>query len=109
MGKQKNQRCYLYLRVSTDIQVEGYSLDAQRERLLREADYRNMQMVEEFRDEGKSGKNTTGRPAFLEMMDRIQNGNPDGVDYVLVFKLSRFGRNTTVPLSLVWHAAAIIR
>lgn len=53
----KKQRCYLYLRVSTEMQVEGYSLDAQRERLVREANHRDMQVVEEFRDEGKSGKN----------------------------------------------------
>lgn len=95
----KKKKCYLYLRVSTEIQVEGYSLDAQRERLLSEAAHRDMQVVEEFRDEGKSGKNTTGRPAFTKMMRRIQNGNPDGVDYVLVFKLSRFGRNAADVLS----------
>ena len=81
------------------MQIENYSLDAQRERLLREADHRGMQAVEEFRDEGKSGKNTAGRPAFREMMHRIEHGNPDGVDYVLTFKLSRFGRNAADVLS----------
>lgn len=91
--KAKKHRCYLYLRVSTEIQVEGYSLDAQYERLIREANYRDMQVVEEFRDEGKSGKNVSGRPAFQEMLRRIQD-KTDDVDYVLVFKLSRFGRNT---------------
>ena len=91
--KQKKQRCYLYLRVSTEMQVDGYSLDAQREMLTQVAKEKCMQVVEEFRDEGKSGKNTTGRPAFQKMIGRIQNGNPDKVDYVLIFKLSRFGRN----------------
>ena len=93
-GKQKKQRCYIYTRVSTQMQVDGYSLDAQRDRVLREAQHREMIVAEEFSDEGKSGKNTTGRPQFTEMMNRIQKGNPDGVSYVLVFKLSRFGRNT---------------
>ena len=91
---KKKQQCYIYTRVSTQMQVDGYSLDAQRERLLREAKHREMSVAAEFSDEGKSGKNTTGRPQFTEMMNRIQNGNPDGVSYVLVFKLSRFGRNT---------------
>ena len=91
---KKKQRCYIYTRVSTQMQVEGYSLDAQRERLHREASHREMAVAAEFSDEGKSGKNTTGRPQFTEMMRRIQQGNPDGVAYVLVFKLSRFGRNT---------------
>lgn len=89
----KKKRCYIYTRVSTQMQVDGYSLDAQRERLLREAKHREMTVAAEFSDEGKSGKNTKGRPEFTEMMRRIEKGNPDEVDYVLVFKLSRFGRN----------------
>ena len=47
----------------------------------------------------KSGKNTTGRPEFTEMIRLIGNGNPDDVRYVLVFKLSRFGRNAADVLS----------
>lgn len=90
---KKKQQCYLYTRVSTQMQVDGYSLDAQRDRLIKEAKHREMAVAAEFSDEGKSGKNTTGRPQFTEMMNRIQNGNPDGVCYVLVFKLSRFVRN----------------
>ena len=90
----KKRRCYLYTRVSSQSQVDGYSLDAQRDRLLKAAEYEGMTVAAEFSDEGKSGKNTTGRPEFTEMMNRIQHGNPDKIDYVLVFKLSRFGRNT---------------
>lgn len=89
---QAKKHCYLYTRVSTQMQVDGYSLDAQQDRLKREAAHRSMQVVATFSDEGKSGKNTTGRPQFQEMMRRIQNGNEDHVDYVLVFKLSRFGQ-----------------
>ena len=91
--KQKAVRCYLYTRVSTDKQVEGYSLDAQQERLLKEAQHREMQVVQIFSDEGKSGKNVQQRPAFMEMMHRIEDNNIDNVDFVLVYKLSRFGRN----------------
>lgn len=99
MKNEKKMRCYTYLRVSTEMQVDGFSLDAQRDRLIKEAKHRNMEIVYEFSDEGKSGKNTTGRPAFTEMLDRIQNRNEDNVDYVLVFKLSRFGRNTADTLN----------
>lgn len=49
-------------------------------------------VVGEYSDAGKSGKNTTGRPGFLQMLNDIETGK-DKVDYVLVFKLSRFGRN----------------
>lgn len=89
----KERRCYIYTRVSTQMQVDGYSLDAQRDRLIKEAKHRDMAVAAEFSDEGKSGKNVAGRPQFTAMLNRIQHGNPDGVSYVLVFKLSRFGRN----------------
>ena len=93
-SKEGTKRCYIYTRVSTKEQVDGYSLDAQKETLLKEAEHRGVQVVEPiFSDEGFSGKNTTGRPQFQEMMRRIQNGNEDRVDYIYVFKLSRFGRN----------------
>ena len=97
--KERKRRCYIYTRVSTDIQVEGYSLDAQKERLLRYAEYNELQVVEQFSDEGKSGKNTAGRPQFTEMIRKITNDNEDNIDFVLVFKLSRFGRNAADVLS----------
>ena len=94
----KKLRCYIYTRVSTQMQVDGYSLEAQRERLLKEAKHRGMKVIREFSDEGKSGKNIKGRPDFQRMMDMIQAGT-DKVDYVLVFKLSRFGRNAADTLN----------
>ena len=30
---KKQQKCYIYTRVSTSMQVEGYSLDAQKDKL----------------------------------------------------------------------------
>ena len=52
----KKQRCYIYTRVSTAMQVDGFSLDAQKEKLKKYADYQDMVVVREFSDEGKSGK-----------------------------------------------------
>lgn len=46
----KKKRCYIYTRVSTEIQIDGYSLDAQREKLLGFAKYQDMQVVESFCD-----------------------------------------------------------
>lgn len=94
----KIKKCYIYTRVSTSMQVDGFSLDAQREKLLRYAEYQNMVIAGEYSDAGKSGKNTSGRPDFLRMLTDIENGK-DNVDYVLVFKLSRFGRNAADVLS----------
>lgn len=94
----KKQRCYIYTRVSTAMQVDGFSLDAQKEKLKKYADYQDMVVVREFSDEGKSGKNVDGRLQFKEMLELIEAGTDD-IDYVLVFKLSRFGRNAADVLS----------
>mgnify|MGYP000886271275 CR=1 FL=1 len=94
----EKKRCYIYTRVSTLIQVDGYSLDAQKDRLRKYAQAMDMVVVKEFSDEGKSGKNVQGRPQFQEMMNDITTMK-DHVDCVLVFKLSRFGRNAADVLS----------
>ena len=90
--KNKKIKCDIYTRVSTTMQVDGYSLDAQKEKLKRYAEFQNMEIVNEYSDEGKSGKSVEGRPEFQRMLDNIENGT-DEVQFVLVFKLSRFGRN----------------
>lgn len=65
--KNKKIKCDIYTRVSTTMQVDGCSLDAQKEKLKRYVE-------------------------FQRMLDNIENGT-DEVQFVLVFKLSRFGRN----------------
>lgn len=95
---KKQLKCYIYKRVSTIMQVEGYSLDAQKDKLYKYADYQDMIIAGEYSDEGKSGKSVEGRPQFQQMLSDIESGK-DNVDYVLVFKLSRFGRNAADVLS----------
>ena len=90
--KKKKLRCYIYVRVSTSMQVDGYSLEAQRERLIKFAEFQEMEVVREYCDAGKSGKNISGRPEFSQMLQDIAEDR-DEVDFILVFKLSRFGRN----------------
>lgn len=97
-NQTKQKKCYIYTRVSTAMQIDGYSLEAQRERLLKEAKHRDMEVVGEFSDEGKSGKDINGRPEFQRMLKLIEL-KTDDVDYVLVFKLSRFGRNAADALN----------
>lgn len=52
----------VYTRVSTSMQVDGYSLDAQKDKLHKYADYQDMIIAGEYSDEGKSGKSVEGRP-----------------------------------------------
>ena len=86
------KKCYIYIRVSTAMQVDGYSLEAQKERLMKFAEFQEMEVVREYCDAGKSGKSITGRPEFQRMLQDVSEER-DGVVFILVFKLSRFGRN----------------
>jgi site-specific DNA recombinase len=88
------KKCYIYTRVSTEMQVEGYSLDAQKDKLVKFADLNGYDVVGFYSDEGRSGKNTKDRPEFLRMIADVQ-GYKDNVDFILVYKLSRFGRKAS--------------
>lgn len=88
-----NKNCYIYTRVSTLRQLDGYSLQAQSKALKDYAEYRGLNIVGKYCDAGISGKDIEGRPDFKKMMNDIIN-EKDHVSYILVFKLSRFGRNT---------------
>lgn len=96
--KKEKIRVYLYTRVSTTMQIDGYSLDAQKTKMKAFCDYNEYEIAGEYEDAGKSGKLIEGRIAFNQMMDDIKSGK-DEVSYVLVFKLSRFGRNAADVLS----------
>ena len=88
---REGKKCVLYPRVSTEMQVDGYSLEGQKNSLRRFADREEMKIVGIYEDAGKSGKSIEGRPAFKKMLSDIKNGLE--IDYILVYKLSRFGRN----------------
>lgn len=96
----KNARIYAYTRVSTAIQVEGYSLDAQKKEIEDFARRWDMHIMGYYSDEGKSGKDIKGRPGFKQMLDDITS-RKDGINFVVVWKLSRFGRNAADTLSSV--------
>lgn len=97
MSKEKI-KVYLYTRVSTSIQIDGYSLEAQKSRMKAFALYNDYEIVGEYEDAGKSGKSIEGRIQFNRMMEDIKSGK-NGVSFVLVFKLSRFARNAADVLS----------
>ena len=75
--KHEGTKVYIYTRVSTAMQVDGYSLDAQKEEIMRFVHYKNMQVCGEYTDEGKSGKSIQGRPGFQQMMDDVVDRKDD--------------------------------
>ena len=98
---RSGKKCVLYPRVSTEMQVDGFSLDGQKNNLRRFADREEMEIINIYEDAGKSGKSIEGRPAFKQMLFDIENGLE--IDYVLVYKLSRFGRNAADILNSLEH------
>ena len=80
------------------MQVDGFSLDAQREDIQAYAKLLNIDIVGEYCDEGKSGKTTQSRTEFNRMINDIKQ-KKDNIRFVMVFKLSRFARNAADTLS----------
>lgn len=94
----KKTKVYIYTRVSTVMQIDGYSLEAQKNKMKNYAEFNDFKIAGEYEDAGKSGKSIEGRMGFNQMIEDIKSGK-DNVEYVLVFKLSRFGRNAADVLS----------
>ena len=57
------------------MQIDGYSLDAQKTKMKAFCDYNEYEIVGEYEDAGKSGKSIVGRVSFNQMMDDIKSGN----------------------------------
>ena len=71
MSKDKI-KVYLYTRVSTLIQVDGYSLDAQKSKMKAFCEYNGYEIAGEYEDAGKSGKSIEGRIQFNRMLEDTQ-------------------------------------
>lgn len=82
-----------YIRVSTDDQTE-LSPTSQINQIREYAKRNDMIVPDEFifQDDGISGKNTTKRVAFNNMIG-VAKQNPKPFDCILVWKFSRFARN----------------
>jgi len=82
-------RAAIYTRVSTEDQAkEGFSLDAQLEKLRSYCKARDWEIGGEYVDDGYSGRNVK-RPAYTKMMDEM-----DEWDTLLVIKMDRIHRNS---------------
>ena len=96
-----------YKRVSTFIQMEdGYSLEYQQSEIERYCHEHNLELVQIYADEGKSGtklfecdqssgEETPFREGVLAMLDRIKQGD---IGAVVVFATNRLWRSTEASL-----------
>lgn len=71
--KKEKIKVYLYTRVSTTMQIDGYSLDAQKTKMKAFCDYNEYEIAGEYEDAGKSGKSIEGRVSFNQMMEYLMS------------------------------------
>lgn len=92
------QKAFIYCRVSTEEQAnEGHSLDTQEKFCKKFADANDYQVIEVFRDEGKSGT-SLNRPALQELLATCQQDKT--ISTVLVQETDRLARNTKDHLTI---------
>lgn len=89
MANQKN--AVSYIRVSTNMQVDGFSLDGQLEEIREYCKRNNLNIIREYKDEGISGTSIKKRTGFQNMLNDISRDK--NIDTVVVWKLSRLSRN----------------
>ena len=92
-----NKKALCYVRVSTQEQVNGYSIGEQIDRLRKYCDAHDWYVANVYTDAGYSGGNTD-RPALKEMIDDVKSGKGD---CVVVYKLDRLSRSQKDTLQLI--------
>ena len=98
MKDNNNLRTAIYIRVSTEEQVkEGFSINAQKEKLISYSNINNWKIYDFYIDEGISGKNISERPGISQLITDIEK---DIVNNILVYKLDRLTRSVKDLISL---------
>ena len=93
------QKAILYLRVSTEEQVDNFSLDTQEELCRKEAEKRGYQVTQVFREEGRSAKNISGRPILISLLEYCRKHKRE-VQALFVYRLDRVSRITADYLAI---------
>lgn len=87
----KQKKAAGYIRVSTTLQAEkGESLEIQSEKIKQLAKFHSYKFTKIYADEGVSGSTVKDRPGLQQCFEDVQN---EKFDVLIVFSLSRFGRN----------------
>ncbi|WOA57334.1 recombinase family protein [Bacillus mycoides] len=85
----------IYIRVSTQDQIENYSIEVQRERIRAFCKAKNWDIYDEYIDGGYSGSNLE-RPGIKKLITDLKN-----IDAVVVLKLDRLSRSQRDTLELI--------
>ncbi len=94
-----SKRAVIYLRVSTEEQVDNFSLDTQEDICRKEAEKRGFIIIDIFREEGRSAKNIAGRPVLIKLLEYCRK-NKENIQAVFVYRLDRISRQTSDYLAI---------
>lgn len=97
--RDDGKRAIIYLRVSTEEQVDNFSLGSQEEICRKEAEKRGYEIIEVFREEGRSAKNIAGRPILIGLLEYCRK-NKHKIQAVFVYRLDRISRQTADYLAI---------
>ncbi|MCD8923006.1 cassette chromosome recombinase CcrB [Staphylococcus epidermidis] len=97
MSEMKKKRIGGYIRVSTEKQVMGYSIEGQITQIEQYCHFNGYELVDIYADRGISGK-SMNRPELQRMLNDAKNGK---LDCVMVYKTNRLARNTSDLLTIV--------
>ena len=78
-----------YVRVSTKVQLEGYSMVNQKNKIKDYCKYMEYDLVDVYEDRGITGMSIDKRDGYRSMLNYLMNNNIDGI---VVYSLSRLGR-----------------
>ena len=98
-GQAILKRAVIYLRVSTEEQVENYSLDTQEDICRKEAIKRGYEILMIFREEGRSAKSIVGRPVLINLLEYCRK-NKEQISAVFVYRIDRISRQTSDYLAI---------
>lgn len=87
------KKAVIYLRVSTDKQVDGASIDTQRMMCQEWASRNNILVEETYHDDGVSAK-TLDRPDMKKMLRYLED-NKGRISYLITYQTDRLTRNAT--------------
>lgn len=91
MKENASNRVGIWLRVSTEDQVKGESLEHHEERARSYAKFNDAKVVEIYRLDGVSGKSVWDHPEAVRMRNDIAKGQ---IDTLIFSKLARLARST---------------
>lgn len=90
---EEGKKAVVYLRVSTEEQVDNFSLDTQEKICRMEAEKKGYEIIEVFREEGRSAKSITGRPILISLLEYARK-NKRRFQAVFVYRIDRVSRVT---------------